>query len=270
MGKSKGRVRIKQIGGGGGTNAAAAAAAASLFQNPLEGLPPEQMMQWIQPKPDPSFQMIWPLTETFSMTYTSFSILYPNYLDGRKTMKQGRRIARAHAVPPPLCPLISEMQQALQMLGVRHVVQPYKGYSRDAVSRWENPGRVLVDLESYHPTTTSYNDHDDDDDDDPPELVDGDDYHHHSGGDGVAMKKKTLLRDLARCIRQLPSRQERLQRDAEEQRKALEQQQQQLQLQQQQQHALVQKKTATTSTTSSSSDASTNKKKNKGNNKKKK
>jgi hypothetical protein len=74
--------------------------------------------------------------------------------------------------------------------------------------------------------------------------------------------KKTLLRDLARCIVHLPSRLERLQK-VEEQRKAMEAQQ--LQLQQQQ--ALVQKKTAS----AAASDAATsNNKKKKGNNKKKK
>lgn len=227
----KGRVRIKQVGGGGGNAAAAAAAAASLFQNPLEGLPPEQMMQWIQPKPDPSFQMIWPLAATFSMKFSNFSVIYPNYLDGTKTVKQGRRISKADAVSP--CPALVDIQQALQILQLRHVVQPYKGYSRDAVSRWENPGRVLVDLESYQEQQT--------------------DQH---------ATKKTLLRDLARCIVQLPSRLERLQK-VEEQRKAMEAQQ--LQLQQQQ--ALVQKKTAS----AAASDAATsNNKKKKGNNKKKK
>jgi signal recognition particle subunit SRP19 len=83
-------------------------------------------------------------------------------------------------------------------MGIRHVVQPYKGYSRDVDSQWDNLGRVLVDLEQPIPEVY--------DADDLPEM-----------GDGKQSKKK-LMREISKRIPSLPGRMRRL----EEEQRALE------------------------------------------------
>jgi signal recognition particle subunit SRP19 len=83
-------------------------------------------------------------------------------------------------------------------MGIRHVVQPYKGYSRDVDSQWDNLGRVLVDLEEPIPEVYDV--------DDLPEM-----------GDGKQSKKK-LMREISKRIPSLPGRIRRL----EEEKRALE------------------------------------------------
>lgn len=133
--KSGGRVRVKQMGPKGGM---------PNIGNPMEELaiPPDQMIQ-LPPPVDKNMSQIWPLNETFTMNYDRFSVIYPNYLDSSKTVKQGRRISVIEAVEKPT---VLDIGGALQSLGIRHVVQPYKGYPRDAESQWDNLGRVLIDL----------------------------------------------------------------------------------------------------------------------------
>eukprot|EP00568_Trieres_chinensis_P011422 CAMPEP_0183308200 /NCGR_PEP_ID=MMETSP0160_2-20130417/20385_1 /TAXON_ID=2839 ORGANISM="Odontella Sinensis, Strain Grunow 1884" /NCGR_SAMPLE_ID=MMETSP0160_2 /ASSEMBLY_ACC=CAM_ASM_000250 /LENGTH=136 /DNA_ID=CAMNT_0025471985 /DNA_START=35 /DNA_END=441 /DNA_ORIENTATION=+ len=131
MGKKGGKVRVKQVG-------------PKAPVNPLADLvvPPEEMIH-LPPKPDSNITHIWPMSETFTMDYKQFHAIYPTYLDATKTVKLGRRIAASDAVPDPS---VQEIGEALRAMNVRHAVQPYKGYPRDAESRWDNPGRVLVDL----------------------------------------------------------------------------------------------------------------------------
>lgn len=154
--------------------------------------------------------------ETFTMTYKSFCAIYPNYLDSEKTVKLGRRISKGYAVPEPT---IQDIHEALVSLDIRHVIQPHKGYSRDGPSRWENPGRVLVDLEGAINTgvleiSNGGYDLDDaipemgDDDDDGDQIIEG------KKGRG----KKQLLRQVAQVMSGLPNRQNRL----NEKRKILE------------------------------------------------
>ena len=133
--KAGGRVRVKQLGPKGGM---------PMIGNPMDGLsiPPDEMIQ-LPPRMDKSLSQIWPLSETFTMKYDRFSVIYPNYLDSTKTLKQGRRISSVEAIEKPT---VMDIGLALQLMGMRHVVQPYKGYPRDAESQWENLGRVLVDL----------------------------------------------------------------------------------------------------------------------------
>lgn len=99
-------------------------------------------------------------------------------------------------------------------MDVRHVVQPHKGYSRDASSRWDNPGRVLVDLEGavaigileMSGSTGAF-----DLDDAIPEMGDVDAANkENERGETTGRGKKQLLRQLARIIRDLPNRQKRL------------------------------------------------------------
>ena len=142
MGK-KGIVRVKQMGpknpGGG--------AAANLMVNPMEALmqpPTDEPLVRMPVPPDRSYKVYWPLHETFSMNTTKFQCVYPSYLDGTKTVQQGRRLSKTLAVTPS--PTVSDVSCALQVLQVRHVIQPYKGYSRDPSTLWDNPGRVLIDV----------------------------------------------------------------------------------------------------------------------------
>eukprot|EP00569_Conticribra_weissflogii_P007369 CAMPEP_0171336324 /NCGR_PEP_ID=MMETSP0878-20121228/5962_1 /TAXON_ID=67004 /ORGANISM="Thalassiosira weissflogii, Strain CCMP1336" /LENGTH=224 /DNA_ID=CAMNT_0011837773 /DNA_START=230 /DNA_END=904 /DNA_ORIENTATION=- len=180
--------------------------------NPLADLavPPEEMIS-LPPKPDSnSGFLIWPMSETFTMNYKNFSAIYPNYLDSNKTIKLGRRIAAKDAVSEPT---IQDIHEALASLSIRHVIQPHKGYSRDAVSRWDNPGRVLVDLDGaaergvldgalgMRPDGTF------DLEDDVPDMG--------AGQEGIdngetTAKKKKLMRKLAVIIRDLPNRKKRL------------------------------------------------------------
>jgi signal recognition particle subunit SRP19 len=117
------------------------------------------------------------------MDPSSFVVIYPSYFDSTKTVKEGRRVSIEDSVPTPT---VSDMSLALQQLGVRHVVQPYKGYPRDLTCLWDNPGRVKVELLKMSDDTAN---------------------------------KKALIRAMAQRIPMLPSRMQRLaiaQKEAEE------------------------------------------------------
>lgn len=66
--------------------------------------------------------------------------LYPHYLNSLKTIPEGRRVGKEHAVPNPQ---LKEMAVALtQGLGYQNVVLEDKAYPRD----WLTRGRVRVML----------------------------------------------------------------------------------------------------------------------------
>jgi signal recognition particle subunit SRP19 len=155
------------------------------------------------------------------MDHKDFMVIYPSYLDSSKTLKQGRRIGKEHAVDTPT---VSDISQALQSLGLKHVLQPHKGYSRDPYTLWDNPGRVKVEPS---PKITILEDGDDD---------------HPSGN-----AKRRLLLEIASRIPSLPSRIQRLEEQAADQ-KAAEEKEAQKQKQQQQ---LAQRQQQTTSLSSS-------------------
>ena len=175
MGKKKGAVRIKQVGPKGG------GAPPSMLTNPMEALLNDPAAQQINlpPPPDRNYQMFWPIAESFSMKTEGFQVIYPSYLDSTKTVAKGRRISLERAVPTPT---VADLSAALQQLQVRHVIQPYKGYSPDCTCQWDNPGRCLVDVSTH--------------------------------------RKGELLVELARRIPELPSRLARLEREAAEREKA--------------------------------------------------
>jgi signal recognition particle subunit SRP19 len=141
------------------------------------------------------------------MKFKTFSAIYPNYLDAEKTVKLGRRIAAKDAVPEPT---MQDIHEALVRLDIRHVIQPHKGYSRDASSRWDNPGRVLVDLDgaTQNGVLDMSPDGAYDMDDAIPEMDGSDDSQIKEKGEGRG--KKLLLRKLALVISGLPNRQKRL------------------------------------------------------------
>ena len=138
--------------------------------------------------------------EAMSMDPSRYQTIYPTYLDSTKTVKMGRRIAASDAVENPT---VNEIGEALRALRMRHVVQPYKGYSRDTESRWDNPGRVLVDLRG----------------DPVPNLMPGvtSDDNMNSMNDGQFTTKKDLLKEIAKII---PSLHIRIQRLEEEKKQA--------------------------------------------------
>ena len=129
------------------------------------------------------------------MQYKNFSALYPNYLDSNKTVKMGRRIAAKDALPEPT---VQDIHEALVSLNIRHVVQPHKGYPCDASSRWDNPGRVLVDLEGASESGVMEMKADGafDLDDIPDMGGDHDDAKENNENNGGGAGKKQLLRKI--------------------------------------------------------------------------
>jgi len=198
--KGGGRVRVKQVGPKMPPN-----------MNPLADLaiPPEDMIH-LPTRPDSnSGFMFWPMGETLTMSYKQFSAIYPNYLDSNKTSKLGRRIAAKYAVSEPT---IQDIHEGLVALNIRHVIQPHKGYSRDASSRWYNSGRVLVDLEGAANDVIlgMHGDGSFDLDDDIPEMGDEENDKQQENNQQTCGAKKRLLLQLALRIRELPNRLKRL------------------------------------------------------------
>ena len=142
------------------------------------------------------------------MSYKNFSAIYPNYLDSDKTVKMGRRIAAKDAVPEPT---IQDLHEALKTLDIRHVIQPHKGYSRDASSRWDNPGRILIDLEGAVEQGVLQMSIDGGFDlSDIPEMGDNDESENNENKKDGGRGKKQLLRQLAQTMKGLPGRKVRL------------------------------------------------------------
>jgi len=134
MGK-KGKVRVKQKGGAGAANV-----------NPLADLmqPPAEDMIMPPQRGDPNVSIPWP-SMFRNMDSSNFIVIYPTYLDSTKTVKVGRRISKVECVEEPS---ILDLSDACRTLNYRHVVEPWKGFPSDPESRWNNPGRVKVDLMS--------------------------------------------------------------------------------------------------------------------------
>lgn len=154
------------------------------------------------------------------MKFENFSVIYPNYLDSNKTVKLGRRIAAKDAVPEPT---VQDLHEALASLNIRHVIQPYKGYSRDAISRWDNPGRVLVDLGgAVEKGIVGMGSDGAYDLDEVPDINHDVDEKENKNGRGGG--KKQLLTQIAMIISGLPNRNTRL----EEKEKAAEAEKQKL------------------------------------------
>ncbi len=67
------------------------------------------------------------------------TIIWPAYIDSKKTKKDGRRISKKDAVSSPK---LREITKAAEKLHLNPEVEKYKSYSR---SWWESSGRVIVD-----------------------------------------------------------------------------------------------------------------------------
>ena len=208
--KGGGRVRIKQVGG------------SKTPMNPLADLMENNEPPIIvPPKMDSNITHFFPITESFTLNskYKLFPCIWPTYMDKDKSGKEGRRISVEDAVPNPS---VLDISEVLQSMGVRHVIQPYKGYSRDVESRWDNPGRVLYDLEQLKDTYdggAKIVELNDDDDDDVPNLAED------GNGDG-GMTQKQCWRLIAKQIESMPGRKIRLEeakrKEEEQKRKARE------------------------------------------------
>mmetsp|Transcript_10789 Transcript_10789/g.23402 ORF Transcript_10789/g.23402 Transcript_10789/m.23402 type:complete len:243 (-) Transcript_10789:81-809(-) len=188
--KGGGRVRVKQVGPKGPP------------VNPLaelNSIAPEDQI-FLPPRPDPNVTHIWPMSATFSLDYKKFSAIWPTYLDSKKSSKHGRRIAVADAVPEPS---VQDISEALASMGVKHAIQPYKGYPGDVESRWYNPGRVLVDLEEAAEKMELGASEEGFDVDALPDM---DGVLGAAGGN----TKKALIRQISKKIPSLPGRAQRL------------------------------------------------------------
>ena len=146
-------------------------------------------------------------------------------MDSNKTISKGRRLSKEDAVEEPS---VYEISEALQSLQIRHVLQPYKGYPPDVESRWDNPGRVLVDMDAYKQKQSSSSNHPTNVDDVPIMEYDVDqhdltniDNHHHEEMETQentptsSTNKLTLMRELAKRI---PHTQARVKKLEEKQR----------------------------------------------------
>jgi signal recognition particle subunit SRP19 len=67
------------------------------------------------------------------------AIIWPAYIDSRKTKREGRRIPQKNAVNSPK---LREISNAAGKLGLNPEVENGKSYSK---SWWESSGRVIVD-----------------------------------------------------------------------------------------------------------------------------
>ncbi len=66
-------------------------------------------------------------------------IIWPAYIDSKKTKKEGRRISKKEAISSPK---LREISTAAKRLNLNPEVENNKSYSR---SWWESSGRVSVD-----------------------------------------------------------------------------------------------------------------------------
>lgn len=67
------------------------------------------------------------------------AIIWPDNIDIKKTVKEGRKIPKRYAVNTPK---LREISRAATKLGLNPQVEKDKSYPK---SWWENTGRVIVD-----------------------------------------------------------------------------------------------------------------------------
>ena len=70
--------------------------------------------------------------------YKLWKVIYPNYIDKSKSVKEGRRVSAHKAIDRPT---LADIVEALQVLNVPYVIEN-KAYPRD----WLVRGRVRVNL----------------------------------------------------------------------------------------------------------------------------
>lgn len=70
------------------------------------------------------------------------TIIWPAYLDSKKTKKEGRKIPKKHAVESPT---LNEIKKAAERLKLKARVEADKAYPP---SWWERSGRVIIEHNS--------------------------------------------------------------------------------------------------------------------------
>jgi signal recognition particle subunit SEC65 len=251
MGKSrKGGVRVKQVGGGGNAKIPPMLTPEDL-QSMMNPADLEQQHQDLLPATmlDRNFKMIWPLSESFTMkNIDTFCVIYPNYIDACKSSGHGRKIAAVKAVlhDGQAPPNVSDISCVLQELRIRHVIEGYKGYSKDAACHFEQLGRVRYDPHFTLPSTLLMADND------------------TTTGTTTTWRKRRLLEIVAERIPLLPSRIERVRREMEERSQRTAARATTAAAAQQQQLQLKASSHAQQSAGGGGSNTSTNAKKNKG------
>ncbi|GMF50857.1 unnamed protein product [Phytophthora fragariaefolia] len=151
----------------------------------MGGLPPMGGMPGMMPPMEPARpKTIYAYGLADGAPTASLLTFYPNYIDSRKTVQQGRRVPQAQACDAPLA---DEMSEVCTYLKLPHVLEPSKKYPRD----WLVSGRVRVRLVR---------------DDGTPENAD-------------VPTRKALMLKMAELVPKLQSRKLRLEREAEEAKK---------------------------------------------------
>jgi signal recognition particle subunit SRP19 len=92
--------------------------------------------------PDPNTKITWPRHLAGNIDDSKFFVLWPNNINSKKLLSQGRRISVAHACADPI---VQEMSEVCQYLKLTHVIEPYKAVPRDILA---NPGRIRVQITS--------------------------------------------------------------------------------------------------------------------------
>jgi len=90
--------------------------------------------------PDPSTKITWPRHLAGGVDESKFLVLWPNNINSKKSLSQGRRISIQHACEDPI---VQEMSEVCQFLKLTHIIEPYKALSRDISA---HPGRIRVQI----------------------------------------------------------------------------------------------------------------------------
>ncbi|KAJ8598175.1 hypothetical protein CTAYLR_007362 [Chrysophaeum taylorii] len=93
--------------------------------------------------PDPSTKITWPRSLAGSVDDSRFIVVWPNNINSKKTIPEGRRVALEHACEVWDDPIVQEMSEVCQYLKLTHVIEPYKALPRDLLAY---PGRIKVQL----------------------------------------------------------------------------------------------------------------------------
>mmetsp|Transcript_40225 Transcript_40225/g.87943 ORF Transcript_40225/g.87943 Transcript_40225/m.87943 type:complete len:153 (-) Transcript_40225:77-535(-) len=81
------------------------------------------------------------MADSDELDTSRWNILYPNYINSKKTVQEGRRIGIAKAAEHPHA---AEMAEICEFLKIPHVLEMDKAYPRD----WQIRGRVRILLKT--------------------------------------------------------------------------------------------------------------------------
>lgn len=133
MGKKKAGRVIKKGGGGGGGGGGGM----GMGMDAEDGLAASLMGI-----PDRRLAYVYPKEEAANIQAyekNRFVTIWPNYLDSKKKLDEGRRIGKEKACERPL---VEEISEVCQYFKLWHIIEPYRMYPRD----WSCTGRIRVRL----------------------------------------------------------------------------------------------------------------------------